>query len=144
MAAITRRLSARAQRALLRHPRRLPHREFVPDPEQAGQDVASRREMRAFDQLEPSTRAAISQSAFGTAVADTMRDIIKYGPTDGVRKALDARGVFPCDVGVDGVLLEEVNVMEAAERKRLADEIEGRVKPRSTHVDVGPVFRLWR
>ena len=136
-----RRLSqSQIERRLLRRPRRLPAHAFVPDPEQEGQGDLSYREMRSFDALPEHARRAIAESRFGVAVADTYAEIVRRGASDQVKHALRAKGLTPSDVGTEGCLLEEVTLMEAAESKRILDEVEGRVLPRSTHADFSPAI----
>ncbi len=129
---------------MLRRPRRLAPVEFQPDPEQRDQDVHARREMHAFDDLAPDTRQALADSAFGCCVSETVRTIHRRGISPKTREELAKKGVMPCDAG-DLLLLEEVKAMEAEERKRVKDEIERKIAPRSTHAaPAWPMFGGWR
>jgi hypothetical protein len=133
------------RRAMLRRPRRLRSRDFVPDPEQADQEHAARHEMRAFDALPANARCAIAESKFGVHVAEAVRLINRCGICDDVRRVLKAKGLSGSDVGTEGVLLEQMTLMEKSESARLAAEIERRVPPRSTHaMPATPFNSFWR
>jgi hypothetical protein len=130
---------------MLRRPRRLSANHFLPDPEQADQVGLSRLEMRAFDELPAEARSAIANSKFGVHVAESIRHINRAGVCDTVKRALKEKGLAASDVGAEGVLLEEMKIMEQEESRRLAAEIERRVPPRSTHADLVPMsFRFGR
>lgn len=83
----------------------------------------SRAEMAAFDELPVEARQRIANSAFGVQLADIADTVKRRGASDIVKARLKERGVFPCDVGTEGVILETVAVLEEHERKRIADEL---------------------
>lgn len=90
-----------------------------PDPGMRDVAAHARREMRVFDQLEPETRSAFANSLFGPPVAATVSEVIRRGARNDVKAVLRERGLFPCDVGTEGVVVETVKVLDREESQRL-------------------------
>lgn len=82
-------------------------------------DPRARSEMDVFDNLSAEQRDAIRNSRFGVALASTYATIVRGGSPPHVRDALKARGLMPCDVGTEGVLVELVRIEEERESARM-------------------------
>lgn len=84
-------------------------------------DPRAREEMRAYDRQPAEVRAAFRESLYGAAVHDTVERVIRRGPSDAVKAIIREKGLLPCDLGTEGVVIETL---------RLADELDGRNSPR--------------
>lgn len=87
-------------------------------------DPRARKEMKAFDALPAEARRAIAESPFGAVVAELHDQVVRRGASPAARERLKARGLMPCDAGTEGVLLEEVALLEEQERTRIAAEMK--------------------
>jgi hypothetical protein len=94
-----------------------------PAPDPWKPDPRAREEMSTYDSLDPQVRAAFANSLYGAAVADTVRSVIHHGASGQVREVLKAKGVMPCDVGTEGVIVETVRLMDEHEKLRIRDEL---------------------
>lgn len=83
----------------------------------------ARAEMRTFDDLSPEMRLRIANSPFGAQIEVMLEDIVRGGAPPAVRDRLKSRGLYPCDVGNEGVLLELIDILEDTERERLRKEL---------------------
>lgn len=88
------------------------------DPANADRASLARSQMAVFDRQSPPVREAFANSLFGVAV-DIVREVEARGPNDAVRAACKARGIYPCDLGTDGVVIETVRAIDAAEARAL-------------------------
>lgn len=87
-------------------------------------DPRSAAEMRAFDRLPAEIRAAVAGGKYGVEVSDVVETVVRRGASNPVKERMKARGLAPCDVGTEGVVLEEIALIEERESARLAAELE--------------------
>lgn len=83
----------------------------------------ARADMRVFDDQPAEVRAAFANSLYGVPVAETIASVIRRGASDEVKRVLRDRGLMPCDVGTEGVVIETIRLLDTRESQRIKAEL---------------------
>jgi hypothetical protein len=96
--------------------------DYPEDGGNADRRSAAIAQMWEFDGQPPEVRAAFAGSQFGVPL-DIVRDVKRRGANNAVKAALAARGLFPCDVGTEGVIVMTVAEIDRAEGAHLRSQV---------------------
>jgi hypothetical protein len=105
-----------------RRARYLPRPPQDEDPGNRDRRELARQQMRAFDAQAPQVREAFANSRFGVPL-DVVATVHRRGPNDAVKARLRERGLFPCDVETEGVIVETIAALDDAEAQAIRRQL---------------------